>query len=92
MFKPTPEQEDIVKAFATTRMLKVNAFAGTGKSSTLQLLATANSEHSLYIAFNKAIADEAAGKFPSNVECRTTHSLAFAKFGSETGAESGADC
>lgn len=81
MFKPTEEQDNIVKAFNDTRMLKVNAYAGTGKSSTLQLLANANHKPSLYIAFNKAIADEASEKFPSHVECRTTHSLAFAKFG-----------
>lgn len=80
-FAPTEEQQGIVKAFRDTRMLKINAYAGTGKSSTLQLLAEDNPHNSLYIAFNKAIAQEAAGKFPSHVECRTTHSLAFASFG-----------
>jgi len=81
MFKPTEEQQEILKAFKDTRMLKVNAYAGTGKSSTLQLLANANQQDSLYIAFNKSIATEAKSKFPSHVECRTTHSLAFAEFG-----------
>jgi superfamily I DNA/RNA helicase len=32
---------------------------------------------SLYIAFNKAIADEAKTKFPGHVECRTLHSIAY---------------
>ena len=81
MFTPTQEQIDIIEAFKTTRMLKVNAYAGTGKSSTLKLLAEANPESSLYIAFNKSIAQEADSKFPNHVECRTTHSLAFAAFG-----------
>ncbi|MEC7120318.1 MAG: UvrD-helicase domain-containing protein, partial [Pseudomonadota bacterium] len=31
----------------------------------------------LYLAFNKAIADDARSKFPSNVDCRTFHSLAY---------------
>ena len=78
---PTKEQQAIVKAFASTNMLKINAYAGSGKSSTLKLLAQNNLKRSLYIAFNKAIADEAASKFPAHVECRTTHSLAFSAFG-----------
>lgn len=81
MFIPTKEQDTIVKTFENTRMLKINAFAGTGKSSTLQLLAEKNPQSSLYIAFNKGIASEAESKFPHHVECRTTHSLAFAAFG-----------
>lgn len=31
----------------------------------------------LYLAYNKAIADESKSKFPSYVECKTTHSLAY---------------
>lgn len=81
MIKPTKEQEDIVKATLTASKLKVNACSGSGKTSTLSFIAQANIKPSLYIAFNKAIADEASEKFPSHVECRTTHSLAFAKFG-----------
>ena len=79
--KPTLEQENIVKEFPNVQMLKINACAGSGKSSTLKLLAQANPNKSLYVAFNKAIAEEAKESFPSNVECRTTHSLAFAKYG-----------
>lgn len=81
--KPTLEQEAVIKAFAECRLLKVNAFAGSGKTSTLGLLAVANPVESLYIAFNKAIADEAASRFPSHVQCRTGHSLAYAKYGKE---------
>jgi hypothetical protein len=38
-FKPTPQQEQAVEAFKTGESLKINAYAGTGKTSTLQLLA-----------------------------------------------------
>lgn len=56
-FSPTQEQLDIVKAFGTTRVLKVNAVSGSGKSSTLKLLAEEYKQPSLLLAFNKAIAD-----------------------------------
>lgn len=36
----------------------------------------------LYLCFNKSVQVEASGKFPSNVECRTGHSLAWGGFGS----------
>lgn len=79
--KPTVEQSEIVKASIENKMLKVNAASGTGKTSTLVLVATANPAPSLYLAFNKAMATEASGKFPSHVLCKTMHSIAFAGFG-----------
>lgn len=83
MLKPTLEQEEVIKASHSNQMLKVNSCAGSGKTSTLVMLANSHLEDSLYIAFNKGIAQEAANKFPSHVACRTTHSLAFAKFGKD---------
>lgn len=80
-FKPTQEQLDIVETFKTTRVLKVNAVAGSGKTSTLELLADTYKQPSLLLAFNKAIADEAARRFPSHVSCRTMNSVAYAEFG-----------
>lgn len=79
--KPTQEQVEILKAFEEDRVLKVNAVAGSGKSTTLRLLAEDNLRSSLYICFNKRNAEEAKEKFPDHVECRTTHSLAFTEFG-----------
>jgi hypothetical protein len=61
----------------------VNAFAGTGKTSTLRGYATARPKlRILYLAFNKAMASEAAESFPPNVECKTIHSLAYRTVGS----------
>ncbi len=80
-FTPTKQQLDILEAFKNTRVLKVNAVAGSGKTSTLELLADANQTPSLLLAFNKSIADEASRRFPKHVSCRTINSLAFAEFG-----------
>ena len=79
--KPTREQLDIIEAFKRSRVLKVNAVAGSGKTSTLLLLAEANKQPSLLLAFNKAIAEEAKQRFPSHVSCRTMNSIAYETFG-----------
>jgi superfamily I DNA/RNA helicase len=79
--KPTQEQLEILKAVKTNRVLKVNAVAGSGKSTTLKMIADENEQASLYVCFNKVIAEEASQKFPNHVECRTSHSLAFAAHG-----------
>jgi superfamily I DNA/RNA helicase len=62
-------------------MVKIEACAGAGKTSTLVLIAKSVLEDSIYMAFNKVTAMEAAEKFPGHVTCQTTHSLAFAAFG-----------
>lgn len=80
-FIPTKQQLDIIETFKDTRVLKVNAVAGSGKTSTLELLAEANQKPSLLLAFNKSIADEASRRFPTHVSCRTINSLAYASFG-----------
>lgn len=77
-FDPTPEQVDAVEKFQTGESLKVNAYAGTGKTSTLTLLSHETRRQGIYLAFNKSIATEAQRKFSHSVVCRTTHSLALA--------------
>lgn len=82
---PTEEQEKICAAQG--RVVKVNAFAGTGKSSTLEFLANRYPDKRwLYVAFNRAIQQEAAARFPSNVQARTGHSLGYASKGRIYGA------
>lgn len=81
MRKPTQQQTDCITALNMHRMLKINACAGAGKTSTLTMMAEAYPEPSLYLAFNKVTAEEAAAKFPKHVTCRTTHSLAYSIFG-----------
>lgn len=76
-FRPTDEQAEALSYFQSDKSLKINAYAGTGKTSTLQLLANETTRRGQYIAFNKAIVTEASGKFPQSVNCATTHGLAF---------------
>ena len=59
-------------------LIKILAFAGSGKTTILKEIAKANPDKKmLYLAFNKAIQVEANKKFPKNTEVRTTHSLAY---------------
>ena len=78
---PTQEQQDILNAFKEHKVMKVNAVAGSGKSSTLRLLAQEHTQPSLYVCFNKQNAVEASKSFPSHTDCRTVHSLAYSVFG-----------
>ncbi len=78
MTRPTKEQEEAVERFLTGAPLKIAAFAGAGKTTTLKMLAeAAGSARGTYVAFNRAVAAEAKQKFPRTVDCRTTHALAF---------------
>ncbi|EFD0578700.1 ATP-dependent helicase [Escherichia coli] len=77
---PTDEQSAIIHWQG--QKLVVNAFAGTGKTSTLVQYALANPDsRMLYLAYNRAVRDEAERKFPFNVECKTSHQLAWSRFG-----------
>jgi len=77
---PTQEQAQII-AWKGDRLV-VTAFAGTGKTSTLEAYAQANpDEKMLYLAYNRAIREESERRFPFNVECRTFHQLAWPAFG-----------
>ncbi len=76
-FEPTPEQHQAREAFLTGGSLTIEACAGSGKTSTLKLLAQATRTTCLYIAFNRAIKDEAQASFPRHVTCKTSHSMAW---------------
>lgn len=76
--KPTEQQLQAVEAFRLNPLLKIKAFAGAAKTTTLQLLSAAEKERGLYLAFNKEIQLHASKRFdPARVECRTVNSLAF---------------
>ncbi|RAT17414.1 DNA helicase [Lonsdalea populi] len=79
-YSDTPEQAAVI-GWSGHRLV-VKAFAGTGKTSTLVRFALANPEsRMLYLAYNRAVRDEAEQKFPFNVECKTSHQLAWPNFG-----------
>jgi hypothetical protein len=75
--KLTDEQQEAVDLFGKGGSLKINAYAGTGKTSTLEMLAHSTPKRGQYIAFNKVIARDAKEKFSSSVNCSTIHGLAF---------------
>lgn len=77
-YTPTDEQNAAVESFLKGQSLKVTAFAGAGKTSTLKLMAGARLGRGLYLAFNRSIAEEARAEFPQGVDCRTTHAIAMA--------------
>ena len=76
----THEQQEVIGCRA--QHIAVNAFAGTGKTSTLVGYTRARPDQRiLYLAFNASVAAEARTKFPANVDAKTSHSLAFATMG-----------
>jgi superfamily I DNA/RNA helicase len=79
--KPTEEQLAARDMFVAGEELALIAGAGTGKTSTLVLMAGATRRRGLYVAFNRAIADDARRRFGGNVDCRTAHSLAHRAVG-----------
>ncbi|OIH83206.1 hypothetical protein BLJ79_16595 [Arthrobacter sp. UCD-GKA] len=76
-WNPSREQLAIYDAFHSEGDLKILAGAGTGKTSTLQYLAQSTTAPITYLAYNRAIARDAQGKFGQHVAASTIHSLAF---------------
>jgi superfamily I DNA/RNA helicase len=76
----TKEQVDIINS---TGNIKINAVAGSGKTTTVIEYAKTRPETSkiLYLAFNRSVKLEAAKKFAdnglNNVKVETAHSLAY---------------
>lgn len=80
--QPTHQQRDIVDDALSGAHLRIEALAGTGKTSTQVLVGNALSDkRGRYLAFNKAIADEANRKFGGNIKASTFHSMAFRDVG-----------
>jgi hypothetical protein len=71
------EQLAIIQAFRTGMNLKITAFAGTGKTSTLTAMARSVSRRGLALAFSKDAAEDLKARMPTSVEARTTHSLSW---------------
>lgn len=81
--KPTKQQEDCITLCNQENKVKIGACAGSGKTSTLVLIANSLKVPSIYVAFNKLTATEASERFPKHVQCQTTHSLAYRVFGAD---------
>ncbi|CAM5691643.1 UvrD-helicase domain-containing protein [Streptomyces canus] len=81
MHTPTDEQTHAVETFRDGHHLVLQAGAGTGKTSTLSLLAASTKRRGRYLAFNKDIARDASTRFPRSVTCKTAHATAYAALG-----------
>ncbi|NXX99018.1 FBH1 helicase, partial [Centropus bengalensis] len=81
--KLTHEQQRILNhKIERGQRVKIMAFAGTGKTSTLVKYAEKFADMNfLYVAFNKAVTERGRSVFPRNVTCKTFHSLAFGSVG-----------
>ncbi|MDR6980992.1 superfamily I DNA/RNA helicase [Streptomyces sp. 3330] len=78
---PTDEQTAAADAFHAGAHLALQAGAGTGKTTTLNLLARTTTRRGRYLAYNRAIARDATTRFPPTVQCKTAHALAYAAIG-----------
>jgi len=79
-FRPTVEQERVHEIYWTGESLRIEALAGTGKTTTLRYLVETGSPRSgaiLYTAFNKKVIDEAKGRFGRSCKVATNHALAW---------------
>jgi hypothetical protein len=78
---PTIEQQTVLTAVDAGGTLKVKAYAGAGKTSTLTMIASRKrGQRGRYLAFNKEIAQSAKRKFPpDSVSASTWHSLAYSQ-------------
>ena len=74
----TNEQIEILKFIKGSESnLKISAFAGAGKTSTLRMIAKELYPRTfLYLAYNKDIRAEAQESFGDNVYCMTYHAIA----------------
>ena len=76
----TPTDEQLAAIDSTRRgtaSLMLDALAGTGKTTTLAMLAKECRGPSLALAFNKAIAEEMRKRFPPAFDVKTLNGLGF---------------
>lgn len=80
-FNPTSEQQAALDLFLSGDSMVIDAGAGTGKTSTLALLAASTQRSGRYLAYNKAIVVDVQGRLPERCVASTAHSLAFREVG-----------
>lgn len=81
--QPSDEQAAIIEARRghAGESLRVVAFAGCAKTTTLELAAAVETAPVAYLAFSKAVQRAAERRFPRHVLCRTMHSIAYQGLG-----------
>lgn len=83
--KPTKEQQVVIDSVVGSfKVLILIAGAGTGKTSSLRMVADNMPGNGQYTAFNNSLVADSASKFQgTTVACNTTHSLAFRAIGAK---------
>lgn len=81
--KPTEEQQAALSLFLAGDSMCIDAGAGTGKTSTLRLLAASTRRRGRYMAFSRALVDDAAGSFSGRCDVSTIHGLAMRMVGGD---------
>lgn len=81
-FQPSAEQLKILESFNNSRdNLLINAVAGSGKTSTLRLIANQldieDQAKTLYLTFSKRMVADIKPKLPQSIEVRTFHSFGY---------------
>jgi F-box protein, helicase, 18 len=82
----TREQMRVVRTPPHGQVMAIQAFAGTGKTTTLQRYAEQWKDcRILYLAYNKALTDESKVRFRNlpHVDVMTIHSMALRSFGAD---------
>ena len=82
-FQPTSEQEAICQKLpGPGELMLINAYAGSGKTETLRLIAERHPGVKFtYLCYNRDTAEKARRRFPANTKCSTIHSLAHGEVG-----------
>ena len=86
--KYTPEQQAFIdEVQSTSQSIRLDAVAGSGKTTTLLEAAKAinPSDKTIALAFNKRIAEDLQEKFPRHVACKTFNGLGHAVWGKKAG-------
>jgi hypothetical protein len=83
MLTPTDEQQHAIDVFNAGRSVALEALAGSGKTSTLKMLAhrVAGGDRGVYTAFSAQVVRDAKSAFPSTFAVKSNHGLAFPSFG-----------
>ncbi len=78
---PTAEQTRCIELARTGLDVCVEAGAGAGKTSTIDMIARDLGKPGVFTAFNRGIVEEADAALPPFIKCKTLHSLAFREYG-----------
>jgi hypothetical protein len=75
----TGEQKITLNLPIDRKSLKIEAYAGSGKTFILNAISQLilNKLKGLYISFNSSIVEDSKKVFPENITCKTSHSLAY---------------